>query len=80
MVDASRKRAAVTHADHLVHPAFDRQLKKPAAGQTQRPQGHWTVVEFRRDDALFQPKLSLQFVFEMDASGDGGVDGDVNES
>jgi hypothetical protein len=29
---------------------------------------------------LFEPKLSLQFVFEMDASRDGRVDGDVNES
>ena len=31
MVDARRERAAVTHADHLVRPAFDRQLEKPAA-------------------------------------------------
>ena len=31
MIDAGRKRAAVTHADRLMHAAFDRQLEKAAA-------------------------------------------------
>src|ERR1700722_15187792 len=35
MVDAGRERAAVTHAYYLVRPAFNRQLEKPAARQTQ---------------------------------------------